>query len=196
MSDVHLLDRFVVASAFSSFLGFLSLHLITFRFFKAEKVLKSLKDIFLVVLLSYIFFAFFWWKTIFPKGLLPGPASPIPDLWGLALGMTLSLFIFTLLTVGYVFWIFGPYETSIRMRLIRELYQGPRQGMELGQLLKNYNAQEILKRRLVRLVSSQELVREKERYSLGCPVNVFFFIDWAARKLGGLMAVRTRGNSR
>ena len=163
-------DALIVLSVLCSYGFFVALHLITFRFLKTDEVLKSLMR---VVVLSFLFH--FVWLSLDPLDLL--------DALGLAdrvLVFVVSFAILALLLFVHVLCVFGPYETSIRLRLIRELFRGPGQGMREEAILKNYNAEMILKKRLGRLSSSGELLLQDGRYRINKHVNVFFFIDFMA----------------
>ena len=162
------MDQWIVLSVFVSYGFFIAAHLLTFRFFKPEEVLKSLM---LVVTASFLFHGvalFLFYGNIFV------PVVPVLLLSSLILGFLIFV---------HVLCIFGPYETSLRLRLVRELYQGPPNGMSKEDILKKYNARMILETRLSRLTASGELIKNEETYEINKHVNVFFFIDAVVRVL-------------
>ena len=80
--------------------------------------------------------------------------------------------------IFYVLWIFGPYETSIRMRLIRELDKFQEDGVTESELLNQYDASDVLQNRLERLTASQYLTLKDGRYYLSRQFNAFFIIEY------------------
>ena len=156
------MDQWIVLSVFVSYGFFVAAHLLTFRFFKPEEVLKSLMR---VVTASFLFHgaAFFLFY-----GNISVPVVVVLLLSSLILGFLIFV---------HILCIFGPYETSLRLRLVRELYQGPPNGMSKEDILKKYNARMILETRLSRLTASGELIQHGETYVINKHVNVFFFID-------------------
>jgi len=58
---------------------------------------------------------------------------------------------------SYVICIVGPYETSVRVRLIRELYDRPGHSATVEELSAYYNPKVLLDMRLERLLSAGEV---------------------------------------
>jgi predicted transcriptional regulator len=57
-------------------------------------------------------------------------------------------------------------ETARRIRIIRELYNS-RDGLSLEEILQRYNSQEILERRINRLMDSGQITHQNGRYYIG-----------------------------
>ena len=68
-------------------------------------------------------------------------------------------------------------ETARRIRILRELHEPP-DGLTLDGLLARYNAQEIIERRISRLIETHQIVLRDGRYFIGKP-----FVLWMARSL-------------
>ncbi len=81
---------------------------------------------------------------------------------GILLGIV-SFCLYSILSFSYVICCVGPYETSVRLRIVRELYKQP-QGMRLERLLGFYNNRRILDLRLQRLLASKDLILENGVY--------------------------------
>ena len=62
--------------------------------------------------------------------------------------------------------------TARRIRLIRDLFVAP-DGLTLDQILENYNARDILAKRIQRLLGSGQIVEQNGRYLVGKPAVLF-----------------------
>ena len=76
----------------------------------------------------------------------------------------LALVVQGLLCFVYVLCIFGPYETSVRMRLVREIDKAGTKGISLEALLGRYNAGTIVDLRLRRLMGSGDITEKDGVY--------------------------------
>lgn len=167
------MDMLTVAAGFFSFGIFLSVHLIAFRRVPPERLLRSLLACVMVlmglpVLLMVIFYMF--------KG-----ASAPWQAW-LCAGL-LALVIEGLLCFIYILCVFGPYETSVRMRLIREIALAGPGGISMDELWQRYNTQTIVDVRLRRLVGSGDIIEKDGSYRSGGRKNIFFLFDAIAQIL-------------
>lgn len=63
-------------------------------------------------------------------------------------------------------------ETARRIRLLRELGEAPA-GLTKGDILKRYNAQEIINIRINRLMNNSQIVLRNGRYYVGSPLMLF-----------------------
>ena len=86
-----------------------------------------------------------------------------------------------LLCFVYVLCVFGPYETSVRMRLVREIARAASGGISRQELLKRYSAQTIVDLRLRRLMGSGDIVEKDGLYHSRGQRNFFFIFDSIAR---------------
>jgi hypothetical protein len=160
---VNLIDFQMVGFGFGTFAIFLIFHFITFRFLKAEQLFKGIITTFLAALVVGITISLYFlgWQPFV---------------------LLLVLSIYALAAYVYILCFFGPYETSIRMRLIREL-SNSNQGLTLQDLLKSYNTAVILDTRLKRLTGAGDLTFDGEKYHIAKQHNAFFIIDAISKVL-------------
>ena len=150
-----------------------ALHVGTYRFIAAGNVLTWLKKIAVIsavgnVLLSGMTFL--------------GGAAGAESL-GLARGLLcagLSLGIYFLLVFLYILCIFGPHESSVRLRLVRELDKYYPEPCPEKLLKQSYNAQAILRRRLARLQATGDIIFDGQYYRVHKQWNFFVFADQAS----------------
>lgn len=167
------MDILTVGVGFFSFGIFLLVHFITFRWVSPEHLLRSLLACVIAILacpvvLICIFSGF---KVV---------DAPVYT-WVFA--AIFALVIQGLLCFVYVLCVFGPYETSIRMRLVREIAKGGDKGISLQELLVCYNPEIIVNIRLQRLIGSGDVIEDKGRYRTGRHQNFFFIFN----AIGGLI---------
>lgn len=163
------LDLFIVVTSLLSLVIFLVLHFLVFRFFKTEAVLKA------IMYVSGLTFICHGLVSL----LLAFNTQPLLDqfgFFGMFVAFVLSSFLLLLLLFVYIVGVFGPYESSIRVRLIREVAAGPAEGSDLNRILQNYNPAVILQKRINRLLSSGELQGEGS-YRIRNNQNIFFFLN-------------------
>ncbi|MFA5260983.1 MAG: hypothetical protein WC450_07145 [Candidatus Omnitrophota bacterium] len=163
-------DITICLTALISFAAFLVIHFIVFRFVSEGGVLK-------------------WIMALFAMGSLGNAGLFIVfsgdaflQSWAYRTVLLLmSWSIYALLSFLYVLCIFGPYESSIRLRLIRELYRRHPQGLTLGQLYERYNNAVIVRRRIARLLAARSITVCGEKYQVANRLNFFSFADTLAR---------------
>ena len=185
MRDEMLLDQWIILSLTGSYLLFWGLQMFMLRCMKSEEILKSVMQLlkvtgclhFWVMYMAYKIlstgnaaFAAFGWKEFGTVGLL-------------------SFFLLGLLMSAHVLCVIGPYETSIRFRLLRELNAGPRGGMALPEILKKYNAEVIVQNRLKRFLASQEIACVDGIYKIQKDKNIFSLIDRVTQILNKLISL-------
>jgi len=161
------MDVLTMGTGFFSFGTFLLIHLIAFRRMAPEHLLRSLLTCVIAmmglpILLMGIFYIF---KLV----------DAALQAWVCA--ASLALVIQGLLCFVYVLCVFGPYETSVRMRLVREIAQEGSKGISLQDLLGRYNSETIVNVRLQRLLGSGDIVEKDGRYRVGHNRNFFFVFD-------------------
>jgi hypothetical protein len=88
-----------------------------------------------------------------------------------------ALVIQGLLCFFYVLCVFGPYETSVRMRLVREIAKVPSGGVTLADVLQRYNHATIVDIRLQRLTGSGDVLEKDGYYQSRDNKNLFFIFD-------------------
>ncbi len=183
---MNALDWLVVGNAFFSLSVFVLCHILIFRFTKHAAVLKWVKRFFMiglaVNLIGYSVYPFGGFvSTSMTKPPYPCFIEENTFTFPLKLlGLLLSVFIYGVSAFLYVLCVLGPYESSIRLRLIRELSFAGLKGLTTKEILQRYNAMMIIQRRLDRLVASGELRREGSFYRSGKSQNVFLLIEMMA----------------
>lgn len=161
------MDALTVVTAIFSFGIFLLVHAVTFRWVRPEHLLRSLFFAVLVILaLPIVEIGIFYHLRIFPAPLMAWVCAAI-----------LASLLEGLMCFFYVLCIFGPYETSVRMRLVREIARARDQGISREELLRRYNTAIILDIRLKRLIGSGDIIERNGRYRIGNSKNFFFIFD-------------------
>lgn len=163
-------DIIILTSAVASFIVFFILQVLIFRYVHPEAILKWIMNIFWLSSLLHIFW-FFEIRMMWPE-FLPVEAIGI---------VALSYFVFGLMAFVYILCVFGPSETSIRIRVVRELREGQGHRLSHEELLKRYNGRMVLERRLQRFLQSGEIRLEQGKYTLCKNANAFFMIDAVAQ---------------
>lgn len=164
------MDVLTAGAGFFSFGVFLLIHLITFRRVAPEHLLRSL----LMCVMAIMGF------PILLMGILYILKAVDATLQAWVCAALLALVIQGLLCFVYVLCIFGPYETSVRMRLVREIAQGGPKGISLQELLGRYNSETIVNLRLQRLLGSGDIIENNGRYRIARRGNFFFIFDGIA----------------
>lgn len=93
-----------------------------------------------------------------------------------------AAFIYALGALVYVLCIFGPFTTSVRIRLLREIGTAPG-GLTQEELNGRYNDALILDIRLKRLIGSGYIAAVGKMYTLRRKDNVFHLMDVIADNL-------------
>lgn len=127
-----------------------------------------------------VFFQIFLFRTFLKKNLLKsiifgfcsGGACLLclKSAWGDKAGTILAdTATYILLSYGY-FHFLNLTETARRIRILCELKEASPDGLTQAQILERYNAQEILDRRLERLVKNGQVICRDGRYYIGKPI--------------------------
>ena len=161
------MDILTAGSGFFSFGIFLLVHVITFRWVRPEHLLRSLLlCVTGVMALPMVLMGIFYILKEVDASLLAWVCAAL-----------LSSLIQGLLCFVYVLCVFGPYETSVRMRLVREIGVAGPKGISMEELSGRYNHQTIVDLRLQRLIGSGDIVENKGLYQAGRKQNFFFIFD-------------------
>lgn len=160
-------DILTNAVALVSFGLFMLTHVIICRRMSAEDLLKTLwascaSTMVLPVVLMGI---------LYISGLL----QLATEAWLCA--AVLATLVHGIMCFVYVLCVFGPYETSVRMRLVREIGNAPSKGMPMAILNQRYNNETIVNIRLRRLLGSKYIKEHNGSYTAGVANNVFFVFD-------------------
>ena len=175
------LDFFILLNAIVCFVIYLLVHLVVFRFLAPDKIIKWLIYAFIIGAMV---------NMISSLTFININGNMVKDfgIYRVSLSAVLTIVVYSFLSFLYIITVFGPYETSVRVRLIRELYQAYPQGRTLKQILVHYNDEYILQQRLKRLVGSRDLFFDGTHYRYQKHFNFFgvinFLVD-ALRKVYG-----------
>jgi hypothetical protein len=72
--------------------------------------------------------------------------------------------------LGYCYFHFVNLgETARRIRIVRELYDAPQEGLLLSEILERYNSRDMVAMRLSRLLNNGQLVEREGRLFIGNP---------------------------
>ncbi len=164
------LDQIIVACGMGTFIVFILMHITVLRRIPDTGILDAVQKTFYIGIL-----------------VLTAAVSVLP---GLSVVDKCLVFIFSLCVYGlasfvYVLCIFGPYATSIRLRLMSEL-DAP-QGKTMTEISRTYDSKAILDLRLKRLLASGDIRFDGGRYHIAKTHNAFFIIDAGARTLHAIM---------
>ncbi len=160
-------DILTIVTGFASFGIFLLVHVITFRWISPEGVLKSLMTMFIAfmglpLMMTGMLFALKLLSVSWQTG---------------ACMAVLAGVIHGLLCFVYVICVFGFYEASVRMRLVREIVQAKPGGILMEEILQHYNPDEIVRLRLRRLMGSGDIIERQGFYRVAGHRNFFFLFD-------------------
>lgn len=131
-------------------------HVTSFRFISKLGMLKSIVLGFLLGLFSLFLLEY----LIFIKA-----------------GIAINTFLFNLTTnliiysaLGYCYFHFiNLGETARRIRILREIHESE-DGLTEKEILKHYNAKEIVEKRLARLLDNKQVIYKDGRYFIGKPL--------------------------
>src|SRR3989338_2095143 len=150
------IDMLVLKNALTSFLIFWVLHLVVLRFVGPHGVLKWLVNV--IVTAGGCNVVMGW------ASLRSGGEASLASFVGIMACVGLSISIYGLIVFIYILCVFGLHESSIRIRMLRELYAARPRGLSREELLERYNADVILRRRLERLMASGEVTLQGTEY--------------------------------
>src|SRR3989338_6044211 len=157
------MDIVILINVCVSFIFFLLVHLIVFRYIQHREVFRWLVIVFLIgaSLSQSIYLILILW-------LLP-TVSPI----ALAISEAISLVLYALTTSIFVLAIFGIIEASLRIRMLAEITKTGKKGISYDELLIRYNRNMIVKKRLERFLQSGDIGFDGERYFIKHRVTPF-----------------------
>ncbi|HOW36120.1 MAG TPA: hypothetical protein PL155_06885 [Candidatus Omnitrophota bacterium] len=169
-------DMAVLINALASFLFFAVVQFFSCRFVSSKEVLRWLMNLVILGLAVNIAGGIILF--------LKNPEVSAQMVFGAkGLCLILSAGVYLLVTFHYIVLVFGPYESSVRLRVLRELYKEFPRGMLPRELLSRYNARTVVDRRLDRLVSSGEIELKDGVYRVKNRKNYFTVSDIIVGKL-------------
>ena len=172
------LDFSVLLNVGLSFSLYLLIHFVIFRFIGSQHVLNMLVVNYLVGALGSIAIT-----LILARGCCQNIFMEV--VFGSA-----ALGLYTLICFVYVLCVFGPYESSIRLRLLRDLYLAGSKGKSWTEILENYNSKEILRIRVERFLGSGDLIKEGDVLKIGQHKYIFLFLESTARTLQKIIGIK------
>lgn len=170
-------DMTIVAAAAGGAVLFALVHIFLLRYTPPEAVLKRIIMIFAATGLA----------TIVMNAALLGNRGIAAWL----MGTGVSFLLYGLMSFLYVLCIFGPFESSVRLRLVHELYSFPEKRASLAQILERYNAGQIIQRRLARLVCNRDVIFDGTHYRPGKRSGYFLLMDRVLKILEKLTSGKT-----
>ena len=167
-------DLIILASAVGTFLIYLLVHTSIFRFIDTKGILPWLMR---------VFFIGGFLNVVVNIHLLLSRTEIMTETGILGVGfcLLLSLLIYGLMCFFYVLNIYGPYESSLSVRLIREIFPTLPGGITLKEILTRYNADVIPRTRLERLIGSGEIVMNGPIYKIGKYPYIFLTLNYLGR---------------
>lgn len=95
------------------------------------------------------------------------------DLLFTAFSGQLALNLITYMALGYCYFHFiNLGETARRIRIVREIWDS-HEGLSHDQLIKRYDASEIISVRLRRMITNGQIILRKDRYYIGKPLLLY-----------------------
>lgn len=171
-------DKIIITSAVLGFLAYLIAHLVVFRFIGIKGILDWLMRIFFIggsVNLGACL-----------RQLLQTNLPQNPNMGLVLFGSLISFFLYGLLCFFYVICVYGAFESSLSVRIFRELDKFPA-GLTRSEVLKFYNAEMILRTRLERFIGSGEVLFDGKSYRIGKTSYVFVFLQGISKTLKHLI---------
>ena len=155
------MDIPILITVLVSFLVFLILQFLTFRYIKGQHVFTAMVAVFAAAgVLTHLGLLVYLWN--------------IPMLIRVFV-LCVSVVLYGLLTLISILAVFGIIESSLRIRLLREIVASRYHGITEKGLLKTYNREVILTKRLNRFIASGDLVTIGKQYRLVRRISFYLF---------------------
>ena len=142
------MDFLTIISVLSSFILFVIVKIVIFRFIKQENIVTGL--VYAIVVSSVLHFILFAAFTTF---------FFTPFLLSI-----ISYFMFLLIDFIYIMAVVGIVSTSLRIQLLIEIYKKDQKGISYSRLLKKYNRKIIVRNRLKRLKDTGDIEQSGSYY--------------------------------
>ncbi len=153
------MDINIIISSILGFIGFLILHFILSLLYKNKVQINWLIRLYLLIAVLLLSINF-WFN------------NQLILLDNLQISF-FSFIVFSLFVYIYIIGIWGVFESSIRLQLIRELAGFNQNQSPYVTLLEKFNDQQLIKKRIQRLVDSSEIVKSRQKYKLGKSLSYF-----------------------
>lgn len=150
------MDLFIIIFSAFSFLLFIIIQILIFRYLKNTKILKGLY--FALGITSIFHYLIFW---ILSKYLFFKIGY---SFFTIFFDSSVSLILFMLLAFIFILAFLGVMTTSLRIQLLIEIKNSPKKGISYKQLLARYNKEIIIMTRVARLIEAGEVEKKKDFY--------------------------------
>ncbi len=138
-----MVDILILINTLLGFITYMVVQVIVFRKIKQTEVLRGLFSVYIISALTLVIVSL---SSYF--------FSIVQESFAIIfLGLIISFFLYTILILGYIMVIFGITESSVRIRLLREISIFGN-GIKVAQILKIYNKDVILEKRLKRFLAA------------------------------------------
>lgn len=161
------LDLTIVFSALSAYLLFMMVHIVIFRFINQHRVIRWLVMSYTVGGLICLSISFVTIQITNPQSVNLSPTTVL-------FIASVAFILYSVITTGYILVLFGVIESSVRLRLLELIALAGENGIKHSEILYNYNGHTIIKKRLLRMISSGEIIQDNEYYSIGKRFSLFF----------------------
>lgn len=157
-----MMDIFIIINTLISITAYFILHIIILRKINQNDIFKWL--VYVYLLAGFFPFLIGWWG-------------------GFIFGSFVSWMFYTFLVLIYVLAILGVMESSIRIRLLKEIYDAEGHAITLKQLLKKYNKDVILHKRLQRFLSAGEISFSEGKYQMENNITPYTLPDLVIKSI-------------
>jgi hypothetical protein len=152
------MDLNILVTSLLSFIFFLILHTLIFRKVRHDKVLIWIVKTCLI-------------GSIFPLLLsliisIINPIKIYPLLYQAIIIFVISYILYCLFAVIYILGPFGLIESSLRLKLLSEIFNAGEKGIKYQNLLRAYNKYVIIQKRLDRFVASKDFLYKNNYYTI------------------------------
>lgn len=151
-----MMDNFIIINTLISMIVYFILHIIILRKINQKDIFKWLAYVYFIA--SFTPFLIGWW--------MGWQMIPEISLSSIIIGVLVAWIFYTFLVLAYVLAILGIMESSVRIRLLKEIYNVKDTGITLKQILIKYNKDVILQKRLRRFIAVGEISFKGGKYQL------------------------------
>lgn len=153
------IDSLIISSAVLSFSLFVIIQFLILRFLDPDNIFKGIVRIFVCVAVVNVMITLYLLCNIWPALINANFVNGL-------VGLILALSLYGLLSFLYVLFVVGPYETSIRIRIIREFFSVAPRRISYTQLLERYDNKVIIQKRLNRLLKAEKISCDGKYYRI------------------------------
>lgn len=172
-----MMDLLIIKTVFGELILYILMQAVIFRIVKPKEVIKWLVYDFLLVsavILSITGFNIFH-KIAFLSSY---------GFTEIIFAFFISMLLFGLASLIYILRVFGVVAASMRIQLLETIYEAGNKGLPHNKLLKLFNRDKLLKKRLNRFISSGEIKYKNnsyvlnKRFSMASIPFIYFNMIW------------------